>query len=684
MNQKGVINLVTALLLLNASLMTVQGNLSAKAADWKSAYQTQVQETLQEMSPTDETMGYSLYDLTGDGQPELIICYGFGTGFGAYNLYTYRNGKAELYYQSEARFLRLDTAKHDLLELTGGRGYYGYNIYHMDGTNITFVEGIEYEEEYTYTNASGEISVISEEKADEILNIYHEDISLGHEYKLTDLSAFDADDPVTEPPPEPTKEEKSILSESEIREKASTHGQVYLFDYHDYDENGTKEAFAVIAEEGSYGDEVRHVYFIDENGNETEMLNHFDNRIIVSTARYAEYKGQGFFSFDANYGGSGWTAFIYSVRNNIPYELDLSGKIQGFYQADDGSLYTTVNEFEPNHKYINTPLTYADGQFYLAEEVPTTQPATEQTEIIQTLPIWYDAYETILTEFKASSQYHENAEYALFDIDGNGIPELFITPNTEYGEKTSYGDQLYGYDNNKAVRYWSGENSDLISLITSVDSVPSAIVAPDAHIVAFTFGNGDGSSYYYDYWKIDNTTLTHLGLFWSKIDPSGNQQNDSYGVMKNQESKSLTKEEFESQTADYQNMTWVSPYENCVSINDNSLLASWKGASVKIPDPVQTTIQINPTEPKPENEHSESSFQESGSESAVSTVSSAVKISLISTKITTVTTYTTSTSSNPGIPSHSDTKDSVLLIKITVGIAVLYLIACIFIFGRKS
>ena len=154
-----------------------------------------------------------------------------------------------------------------------------------------------------------------------------------------------------------------------------------FFEYHDYDGDGAQEAFAVISEKDSDYDVIKHVYFIDAEGNETAMPEDFDNLFIESNVTYGECSDQhGFLGFDIGAGGSGWKSLLYGVKDNIPYELNLSRNIQGFYKNTDGDgFHTTVNVFTETegHIYVDTPLVYSDGQFYIKED--TNPEPTETT-----------------------------------------------------------------------------------------------------------------------------------------------------------------------------------------------------------------------------------------------------------------------------------------------------------------
>ncbi|MDE6672440.1 MAG: leucine-rich repeat domain-containing protein [Ruminococcus sp.] len=139
------------------------------------------------------------------------------------------------------------------------------------------------------------------------------------------------------------------LSESELKAKVEKYGNVSVWEYHDYDGNGTNEAFAVITDENN-SDKKPDVYFIDTYGTVTSMPAGFNGFYYENTGKYFTTEGKGFFSFDIGASGSGWDTLLYSVKNNVPYELDIAREIQGFYQnTETGGFYTTLNDFSSGH-----------------------------------------------------------------------------------------------------------------------------------------------------------------------------------------------------------------------------------------------------------------------------------------------------------------------------------------------
>ena len=147
-------------------------------------------------------------------------------------------------------------------------------------------------------------------------------------------------------------------------------GMVCAIENHDYDGDGTYEAYVVTGEfddNGGYLPEA--VWFIASDGKAERMDTKFDDMSMYSdeSGYYVEYadENRGFFTAEFGGYGSGWLNLLLGVKDGRPYELDLSGKIEGFYQDEPGVFYTLTDDFTDGHKYMITELEYdsSTGQF---------------------------------------------------------------------------------------------------------------------------------------------------------------------------------------------------------------------------------------------------------------------------------------------------------------------------------
>lgn len=155
---------------------------------------------------------------------------------------------------------------------------------------------------------------------------------------------------------------KEELTEEALMEIVSTFGIIGVWHYDDYDGNGKNEAFAVIIDKDEENYRlINFVIFIDGLGDCRVMCDNLDWCVYLNSNGYClEHEGKKFFNFNMGAYGSGFHTCVFSVKDNLPYELDISQNIQGFYKNEDGVVYTTKNEFLPSggHKYPEYELVY--------------------------------------------------------------------------------------------------------------------------------------------------------------------------------------------------------------------------------------------------------------------------------------------------------------------------------------
>ena len=164
-------------------------------------------------------------------------------------------------------------------------------------------------------------------------------------------------------------------SEGQLRSIASTYGNVGTWGYADYDGDGSGEAFAVIGNTDAYHDQdvrISGVIFINEKGNVRFMILDLDSFAYYNEPECIRFcGGKGFFWFDYGSYGSGYQTALLSVKNENPYELNLSQKTQGFYQDANG-FYTTRNDYSKGyHGCIKVELIYDENtqQFYKGRDI---------------------------------------------------------------------------------------------------------------------------------------------------------------------------------------------------------------------------------------------------------------------------------------------------------------------------
>ncbi len=141
--------------------------------------------------------------------------------------------------------------------------------------------------------------------------------------------------------------EQVVLPESVLRQLIAGKGNIALWNYADYDGDGLSEAFALtVVGETLFTHTADKLYFIDAYGNMTVLWNPTAQSYSESAdGNCRSCGGKQFFWFDY----SGLTlvnhTLVYSVRNGQPYQLDVCGDLNGFYQDENGTFYTTETQF---------------------------------------------------------------------------------------------------------------------------------------------------------------------------------------------------------------------------------------------------------------------------------------------------------------------------------------------------
>ncbi len=145
---------------------------------------------------------------------------------------------------------------------------------------------------------------------------------------------------------------------NQLKTALESYRPIYAMEVADYDGNGKEEAFVVLGDKNSSSKTVQGIYYITSYGYISEVRTDFSVDLF-SDVNYVEYDGKGFFACDVSGGGSGWVTYLYDVRNDWWYELNLSGSLQSFFKKDD-TCYTTKSVFSAQygHQYVDVPLNY--------------------------------------------------------------------------------------------------------------------------------------------------------------------------------------------------------------------------------------------------------------------------------------------------------------------------------------
>lgn len=117
-------------------------------------------------------------------------------------------------------------------------------------------------------------------------------------------------------------------------------GNENVFDYirEDFDGDGNLEMFAFTGNYDGYLYVNVKIYFVSKDNKVSFVANQpagilsYDNE---STHKYLNADKFKFIVWEGTYGGSGSTSYIYGVKDDMWYELDLSGQYQGFRRSKE-------------------------------------------------------------------------------------------------------------------------------------------------------------------------------------------------------------------------------------------------------------------------------------------------------------------------------------------------------------
>lgn len=259
------------------------------------------------------------------------------------------------------------------------------------------------------------------------------------------------------------KEQSPALSEDELKEKleAEAGAAASKWYYDDYDGDGTKEAYAVIdGDEQCYtGEEynIAAIYFVDSKGNVTLARDSFGDGgswcYYSSPNAPQKFEGKRFLDVSITAHGSGSTTYLFSVKNGKMQEMDVSGKIQGF-TIEDGHAYTTYNDFSKGyHDWVQLELYYDSvSQEFAVEDKPADSGAWKQAYID-----YID--NTIAENFSDTSMFLDSSQFAILDIDGDDVPEIFYSVGSGMSGSglLTYADgevsELHGKSNDSIISY---------------------------------------------------------------------------------------------------------------------------------------------------------------------------------------------------------------------------------------
>lgn len=178
---------------------------------------------------------------------------------------------------------------------------------------------------------------------------------------------------------------------------------------------------------------------------------------------------------------------------------------------------------------------------------------------------WQKAYRELLTKYRTTDGYMPEttgeisfgSRWDLCDVDGDGIPELFISPDTSH----AFGCRVYSFINGETVSLETREGQ-------AFGEYGLTKVCPDMHLIrAYHFGMG---SEMFGYYAFDGTQLTELDRFVGTSVYISEEEGTRDTYQRNGED--ITEQEYNEGIAVYEAYTWVESVGRSYSFDDLSPL----------------------------------------------------------------------------------------------------------------
>lgn len=185
---------------------------------------------------------------------------------------------------------------------------------------------------------------------------------------------------------------------------------------------------------------------------------------------------------------------------------------------------------------------------------------------------WQTAYKTLLTEYRSTDGYMPEttgevsfgSRWDLCDINGDGIPELFISPDTSH----AFGCRVFGFVDGEVIPLETREGQ-------SFGEYGLTKVCPELCLVrAYHFGMGSETVGYYEF---DGTTLTEVDRFVGTSVYISEELGTQDTYQRNGEK--IYENEYNDGIAEYEAHTWVESVGRAYSFDDLSPLKNSPAAA---------------------------------------------------------------------------------------------------------
>lgn len=194
---------------------------------------------------------------------------------------------------------------------------------------------------------------------------------------------------------------------------------------------------------------------------------------------------------------------------------------------------------------------------------------------------WQDAYRETLEAYRLSDSYYPEttgevtfgARWDLCDVNGDGTPELFISPDTSH----AFGCKVYSFIGGESVLLEDREGQ-------MFGEYGLTNVSPEGHLIrGYHFGMGSEIIGYYEF---DGERLVEKDHFIATSVYLSEEEGTLDTYTRN--GQEISEEEFEAAVEGYDALAWTENVGRAFSFEDLSPLMGG-GAEVSAPEPIPLT-----------------------------------------------------------------------------------------------
>lgn len=458
-------------------------------ATWQSAYRKKLEELMNDKQYPDQSPHFSLYDLTGDDIPELIVSRGLHRE-GCY-IYTFDEKLTELGHYGSHSSMVYYPDKNIIMSSSSESGVVSQSYYRTDKMDNGSFSKIKYLECYTPAKETGQFKIdgkpVTQEEyskaASEYITEYR--LVLGMDFKLN---------------------EKTLDAVFNDYKSWKECYKDFLYGIGEVDESYQFSLCDVS------GDGIPELFISPNDCHAASCDIYIFNDRLISFGSIGSWGICNYYP-DKNTLGGGYTgggvteSVYYSIDNNetltklVNFYND-SGRAleESVYKIDD--VEVTEEEYnEAESKYSN------DNVKLLGRDFPFDKGYIEA--LLTDNSDWKDCYKKLLLGLQ---DMDEEYRFSLYDITGDDVPELFISD----GFKRTNSCKIYSFD-------------DGLIFMKSLGIDGETAYSPDSKIF-YDYDIAQGHEYFIYYTLDENNNFSHEITLYNNVGAAPTEEDRIYTI----------------------------------------------------------------------------------------------------------------------------------------------------------